>query len=58
MTWTVQAIKAAMFGAYGGAWTTPMTWVGLAGIATLLLACWIGRWRYLHPAQMQPTVGL
>ena len=57
MTWTVQAIKAAMFGAYGGAWTTPMTWVGLAGIATLLLACWIGRWRYLHPAQMQPTVG-
>ncbi len=58
MTWVVQAVKAAMFGAYGGNWQTPMLLVSVCGLVSLILACWIGRWRYLHPAQMQPTVGL
>jgi putative membrane protein len=58
MTWTVRAVKASMFGAYGGAWADPLVWVGGVGLVTLVLACWLGRWRYLSPAQMQPTVGL
>ena len=58
MTWVVRAVKAAMFGAYGGAWQSPMLLVTACGLISMLLACWIGRWRYLHPAQMQPAVGL
>jgi len=58
MTWVVRAVKASMFGAYGGAWQSPMLLVSACGLVSLLLACWIGRWRYLHPAQMQPAVGL
>lgn len=58
MTWVVRAVKASMFGAYGGAWQDPMLLVAACGLVSLLLACWIGRWRYLHPAQMQPAVGL
>nr|WP_315465141.1 YhgE/Pip domain-containing protein [uncultured Rhodoferax sp.] len=57
MTWVVRAVKAAMFGAYGGDWQAPMLLVTACGLTSLLLACWIGRWRYLHPAQMQPAVG-
>ncbi len=57
MTWTVHALKAAMFGAYEGVWQTPLQWVAGCGLASLLLASWVGRWRYLHPAQMRPAVG-
>lgn len=57
MTWVVRAVKASMFGAYNGTWQTSMALVTACGLVALLLACWIGRWRYLHPAQMQPAVG-
>jgi putative membrane protein len=58
MTWEVRAIKAAMFGAYGGDWQTPLTMVAAAGGAALLAAAWIGRWRYLPSSQIHPAVGL
>lgn len=57
MTWVVRAVKASMFGAYNGTWQNPMALVSACGVVALLLACWVGRWRYLHPAQMQPAVG-
>ena len=57
MTWVVRAVKASMFGAYNGNWHSSMALVATCGLVALLLACWIGRWRYLHPAQMQPAVG-
>ncbi|WP_293661424.1 YhgE/Pip domain-containing protein [Rhodoferax sp. OV413] len=58
MTWVVRAIKAAMFGAYGGDWQAPLMMVAAGGVACLLLAAWIGRWRYLPSSQIQPAVGL
>lgn len=57
MTWVVRAVKASMFGAYNGTWQNSMALVTACGLVALLLACWVGRWRYLHPAQMQPAVG-
>ena len=58
MTWVVRALKAAMFGAYGGEWQAPLMLVAAGGVACLLLAAWMGRWRYLPRSQMQPAVGL
>ncbi|WP_296509486.1 YhgE/Pip domain-containing protein [Rhodoferax sp.] len=57
MTWTVRAVRAAMFGAYGGEWIQPLTLVAAAGAVALMLATLVKRWRYLPPSQMQPTVG-
>ena len=58
MTWVVRAIKATMFGAYGGAWQTPLMLVAAGGVVSLLLASLIGRWRYLPSSQIHPAVGL
>jgi len=57
MTWVVRAVKASMFGAYNGDWQSSMALVTACGMTATLLASWIGRWRYLHPAQMQAPVG-
>jgi len=50
LTWVVRALKAAMFGAYGGAWLVPALLIALAGLVALASACWVGRWRYVEPA--------
>ena len=56
LTWVVRAMKATMFGAYGGDWLQPMKVVALTGLLALCCACWLGRWRYLQPALVRPTV--
>jgi putative membrane protein len=56
LTWVVQAIKASMFGAYDGEWLRPLGWVALAGLLIAMLACYVGRWRYVRTAEVRPAV--
>lgn len=56
LTWVVQAIKASLFGAYDGMWQAPLAWVATAGLVVALLACYLGRWRYVRTADVRPAV--
>ena len=56
MTWVVQAIKVCMFGAYDDAWLRPLVWVAGAGVLVAVLACYVGRWRYVRSSQVRPAV--
>jgi putative membrane protein len=56
LTWVVRALKAAMFGAYGGAWLVPTLLIALAGVVALACACWVGRWRYVKPQSLRPAI--
>lgn len=56
LTWVVRAMKISMFGAYGGDWQHPLTVIAGTCLVALVCACWIGRWRYVHPAAYRPAV--
>jgi putative membrane protein len=56
LTWVVRAMKVCMFGAYDGAWQHPMAVIALTGLLALVCACWLGRWRYVHPDDIRPAV--
>ena len=56
MTWVVKAIKASMFGAYDDAWQTPVLLIVLVGLLATLCACLWGRWRYVNPDSVRPTI--
>lgn len=56
LTWVVRAMKISMFGAYGGDLQHPLTVMACTCAAALLCACWLGRWRYVHPAAYRPAV--
>lgn len=58
LTWVVRAIKASMFHAYEGAWLAPLLYVALAGVLAAVMACYLGRWRYVETADMQPPLDL
>lgn len=58
LTWVVRAIKASMFNAYDGAWQVPLLYVALVGFLAAVLACYLGRWRYVDAAEMRPTLDL
>jgi YhgE/Pip-like protein len=48
LTWVVESIKASMFGAYGGAWQSPLILVVLVGLVGFALSCGVGRWRFVE----------
>jgi putative membrane protein len=56
LTWEVHAIKASLFGAYGGIWQQPLLWVLLAGALATASACAVGRWRFVRPSALRPAV--
>lgn len=57
LTWVVQALKAAMFDAYAGAWQPPLAQLALACLATWLLGSYLGQWRYIKQSgHVRPTL--
>ncbi len=56
MTWVVQAVKASMFGAYDDGWMAPLMQVALAGLAAMVMASFVGRWRYVEHTEMRPPI--
>ncbi len=58
ITWVVKALKASLFGAYDNNWQHPLALVALAGLVAALLATYVGRWRYVKPSALRPTLDL
>lgn len=56
LTWVVKAIKASMFGAFDHAWQFPLVLVALSGLAATVMACTVGKWRYVEQAAIRPSV--
>ncbi len=56
LTWVVRALKASMFGAYGGGWGHPLSVVALGGLLSLVSAIWVGRWRFVKASSVRPAV--
>ncbi len=56
LTWVVRAMKASLFGAYDGRWQWPLAWVASTGFVVALLACYLGRWRYVRPVDVHPAI--
>ncbi|MDB5963763.1 MAG: hypothetical protein JWQ72_263, partial [Polaromonas sp.] len=57
-TWVVRAVRASMFGAYDNQWLHAWSVVaGSAGIA-LLMATFVGRWRFVRPEEHRPAMDM
>lgn len=56
LTWVVRAMKISLFGAYEGAWHHSLVIITITCGIALLCACWIGRWRYVRPVAIRPSV--
>lgn len=56
ITWVVKAIRAAMFGAFDGAWQDPLVLLALVGLVAAVLAAALGRWRYVHADELRPSL--
>lgn len=56
ITWVVKAIKASMFGAYDGLWQHPLWLVALAGLLATVMACLLGRWRFVRSSAIRPML--
>lgn len=55
-TWVVRAMRASLFGAFGGGWWYPVAVVAGAGLAALVATAWVGRWRVVDDADLRPAV--
>jgi len=58
ITWVVKAIKASLFGAFEGNWQHPLQLVALAGVVAAAMACFVGRWRFVKPSLLRPSLDL
>ena len=56
ITWVVKALKASLFGAFEGDYQHSLQLLAFAGLAAGLMACYVGRWRYVKPAALRPTL--
>jgi putative membrane protein len=58
ITWVVKALKASLFGAFDGNWQHPLQWIAVAGALAALSACFVGRWRFVEPSALRPTLDI
>jgi putative membrane protein len=58
ITWVVKAMKASLFGAFEGDWQHSLQLLAFAGLAAGLMACYVGRWRYVKVTALRPTLDL
>lgn len=58
ITWVVKALKASLFGAFDGNWQHPLQWIAVAGGLAALSACFVGRWRFVEPSALRPTLDI
>lgn len=57
-TWAIRALRAAMFGAFEGAWAPAIGVLALAGLAALACAAWVGRWKRVPPHEYRPALDI
>jgi putative membrane protein len=58
ITWVVKAIKASLFGAFESHWLGALQWVALWGVLAMLMASFVGRWRFVRPSALRPVLDL
>ena len=58
ITWVVIALKASLFGAFDGNWLGALQWVLVWWLLAALTACFVGRWRFVTPSALRPTLDL
>ena len=58
ITWVVRAFRASLFGAFDGAWLPALGVVMLQGVLALLVACFLGRWKFVADADYAPAIDL
>lgn len=58
ITWVVIALKASLFGAFDGNWLGALQWVLVWWLLAALMACFVGRWRFVTPSALRPTLDL
>ena len=58
MTWMIQGLKAAMFGAYSGDWLRPLGMILALVLVSAMLATWLGRWHHLPSKTLRPALDL
>lgn len=56
MTWVVQGLKAAMFGAYAGNWSVPLMQTLALTLACAVFTVATGRWHYCRARHMRPML--
>jgi putative membrane protein len=54
-TWVVRAFRASMFGAFDNAWLHAWAVVGLIAGVALVLATFVGRWRFVSGDEHRPA---
>ncbi|MFO1328196.1 MAG: YhgE/Pip domain-containing protein [Rubrivivax sp.] len=57
-TWVIRALRAAMFGAFEGAWAPALGVLAAAGGAALLLAAYVGRWKRVPVEDYRPALDI
>lgn len=55
-SWAVRALRASLSGAFDEDWLQPWAVVGAVGVAALLAAAWVGRWRTVEAGAMRPPI--
>ena len=57
-TWVIRALRAAMFGAYEGAWAPAIGALAAGGVVALAAAAWLGRWKRVPLADYRPALDM
>ncbi len=58
ITWVVRAFRASLFGAFDGAWLPALGVVAAQGVLALLIATWLGKWKFIDTAHYGPAIDL
>lgn len=58
MTWVVQGLKAAQFGAFDGNWIQPLLLTGLMWVVSAILGVLTSRWQYGPVHQLGPSLDI
>ncbi len=58
ITWLNHGLKAALFGAFEGAWALPWLHVSCLGLSAAILTVVFGQWRYVSLRQLRPQLDL
>ncbi len=57
-TWVVRAVRASMFGAYDNQWLSLSAVIACAAVIGLVMATFVGRWRFVAPEEYRPAIDL
>ncbi|MBY0465286.1 MAG: YhgE/Pip domain-containing protein [Burkholderiales bacterium] len=57
-TWAVKAVRASAFGAYGSDWGTALAVLLAFATAAFLVATYVGKWKFVSPAEHRPAMDI